>query len=62
MRLVIQLGVTLPPELAAEKAAHELGAGLLAFMTVVLFGCSLVSFGIGAPTGVPSRSAVVPTA
>lgn len=49
VRLVIQLGVTLPPELRAE--AHPITAGSLVLMTLVLFGCLLISFGIGAPTG-----------
>lgn len=46
---MIQLGVTLPPELADE--AQPIAAGTLLLMTLVLFGCSLISFGIGAPTG-----------
>ncbi len=50
LRLVIQLGVTLPAELAA--GADALGAGPLLLMTVLLFACSLISFGVGAPTGV----------
>lgn len=49
MRLVIQLGVTLPAELASE--ARDISVGSLVLMTVVLFACSLISFGIGAPTG-----------
>ncbi len=49
VRLVIQLGVTLPAELASE--ARDISVGSLILMTVVLFACSLISFGIGAPTG-----------
>ena len=49
VRLVMQLGVTLPAELAAEQ--RDISAGTLAVMTAALFACSLISFGIGAPTG-----------
>ena len=56
VRLMIQLGVTLPPELRAE--AHPITAGSLVLMTLVLFGCLLISFGVGAPTGVSPEPAV----
>ena len=46
---MIHLGETLPPQLLAE--ARPLGWGALLLLTGVLFPCSLVSFGIGAPTG-----------
>lgn len=59
VRLVIQLGVTLPAELAQD--AHSLGAGPLMLMTAVLFACSLISFGIGAPTGCPLPSPPLPS-
>ena len=49
-RLLIHLGETLPARLAAEQ--REIRWGTLLLLVGVLFSCSLISFGIGAPTGV----------
>ncbi len=47
---MIHLGETLPAKLDGE--AREIRWGTLLLLIGVLFPCSLVSFGIGAPTGV----------
>ena len=47
---MIHLGETLPKDLAPERRDIQWSA--LALLTSVLFPCSLISFGIGAPTGV----------
>lgn len=49
---MIHLGETLPAEL--QKEAAPLGWGAVLLLTGLLFPCSLISFGIGAPTGEPS--------
>ena len=51
VRLMIHLGETLPAEL--HKEAAPLGWGAVLLLTGLLFPCSLISFGIGAPTGKP---------
>jgi len=46
---MIHLGETLPAKLEGER--REIRWGTLLLLIGVLFPCSLVSFGIGAPTG-----------
>ena len=48
-RLMIHLGETLPAKLEGER--RDIRWGTLLLLIGVLFPCSLVSFGIGAPTG-----------
>ena len=55
-RLMIHLGETLPARLEGEQ--REIRWGTLLLLIGVLFPCSLISFGIGAPTGplLPSQA------
>ena len=46
---MIHLGETLPVKLEGDR--REIRWGTLLLLIGVLFSCSLVSFGIGAPTG-----------
>ncbi len=52
-RLMIHLGETLPARLAGEQ--REIRWGTLLLIVGVFFPCSLISFGIGAPTGLSLR-------